>query len=97
MLQKYSVLFDGIDLGPMARPKHNIETGETRHVHQAPYRVVPHERRVISEEIERMLELKVIQPSHSPCSSLAVLVPKKDGSTRFCIHYRRLNNLSLRD
>ena len=44
-----------------------------------------------------MLEGGVVEPSASPWESPIVLVQKKDGSTRFCVEYRKLNNVTRKD
>ena len=44
-----------------------------------------------------MLDAGVIRPSNSPWCNAVVLVRKKDGSLHFCIDFRRLNSLTVKD
>ena len=44
-----------------------------------------------------MLDIDAVQKSHSPWASTVVLVQKKDGSLRFCINLRKLNNQTIKD
>ena len=54
-------------------------------------------RRKVEELVDDMLQKKVIHPSKSPWASPVVLVAKKNGDTRFCVDYRRLNLVTKMD
>ena len=47
--------------------------------------------------ILEMFDIGAIQKSHSPWASAVVLVQKRDGSLRFCIDLRKLNNQTIKD
>jgi len=50
----------------------------------------------IDEQAEQMLQASVVEPSASLWSSNVVLAKKSDGSLRFCIDYRMLNDLTYK-
>nr|CBN80982.1 Uncharacterized protein [Dicentrarchus labrax] len=61
------------------------------------YRIPEARRQAVEEEVKKMLQLGVIEPSHSPWSNPIVLVPKPDESWRFCNDFRQLNKASKFD
>jgi hypothetical protein len=52
---------------------------------------------IIDEEVDKMLAEGVIEPSDSPWSSPIVLAKKKDGKHRFCIDFRKVNEVTRKD
>ncbi|UYV75684.1 K02A2.6-like, partial [Cordylochernes scorpioides] len=72
---------------PTSTVKHKNNTGDHSPIKQRPYRVAPSERRLIQDEVNKMIENHIVKPSESPWSSPVILVRKKDGTWRFCVDY----------
>lgn len=70
---------------------------EASPVNIRPYRYSYFQKNEIEKQITDMLNSGIIQPSHSPFSSPVLLVKKKDDTWRFCINYRELNKMTIRD
>ncbi|GFU65992.1 retrovirus-related Pol polyprotein from transposon 412 [Trichonephila clavipes] len=85
------------DFGKTRLTKHRIDTGEHPPIKQHPRRLPFAKKEEIQKLIEDMKNNDVIEPSSSPWASPIVLVRKKDGSTRFCVDYRRLNDVTKKD
>ncbi|UYV70144.1 K02A2.6-like, partial [Cordylochernes scorpioides] len=89
--------FGSTPIKPTSTVKHKINTGDQSPIKQRPYRVAPSERRLIQDEVNKMIENLIVKPSESPWSSPVILVRKKDGTWRFCVDYRRLNKTTKKD
>lgn len=66
-------------------------------IRQRAYRINPIMQKHMDAELEKMLANEVIEKSNSAWSSPALLIPKKDGSYRFCVDYRQLNKVTNPD
>ena len=64
-------------------------------IRQRPYRVPLTQRPVLEKHIDQMLEAGIIRRSNSPWLSPVIVVPKKDGSQRICIDFRKLNAITV--
>ncbi|CAM4327748.1 unnamed protein product, partial [Lepidochelys olivacea] len=76
---------------------HRVQTGSHPPIRCSPFRVTGKTAQDLEREVRDMLVLGVIQPSASPWASPVVLVPKKDGSVRFCVDYWKLNAITVSD
>lgn len=101
LLVSYADVFANPDRPP---PSSNLTPYEIPLVPDAqPVRVPPRHRwspaeaRQVQEEVDRMLAGGVIRRSHSPWSSPIVLVRKQDNSLRFCVDFRKVNDLVVDD
>ncbi|UYV78615.1 K02A2.6-like [Cordylochernes scorpioides] len=62
-----------------------------------PYRIPYSDYPEIKYQKEKMLENEIIEPSNSPYAAPVTLVRKGDGSKRFCVDFRKLNELMTVD
>ena len=86
-----------MDIGRTHLAEHVIDTGNARPIFQKPYRVEFKNREIIEKEVEKMLAMDLIEPCKSPWASPVVLIPNPDGSIRFCIDFRKINKVTVRD
>ena len=77
--------------------EHDVDVGDARPIKQHPYRMNPDKRELAEKEVEYMLKHDIIRPSSSSWSSPCVLVPKPNGSVRFCTDYRKVNAVTKTD
>ncbi|MGL5119019.1 MAG: reverse transcriptase family protein, partial [Plesiomonas shigelloides] len=76
---------------------HDIDVGSHPPVKQNAYRVNPEKRNLMKQETQYLLEHGLAVPSSSPWCSPCLLVPKSDGTSRFCTDYRKVSALTKPD
>ena len=85
------------DIGRTNIVEHEIHLTD-EHPFKEPFRKIPPALvEEVREHLKEMLEIGVIRESTSPFSSNVVIVRKKDGTIRFCIDYRKLNQRTEKD
>ena len=104
LVRKYSSVFwlPGVPLGTIHGFEHSILTGEATPFHHLPYCKLPSELQAIKEEIQRMLQLSIIELSRSAWGSPCILIrkPPEPGNPPplcFVVDYRSLNAVTIND
>jgi hypothetical protein len=99
LLSNFSHLFtEPTSLHPTRQTDHHIPLLHgSDPVNVRPYRYPQFQKREIELQIQNMIAQGIIQPSSSAFSSPVLLVRKKDGSWRFCVDYRALNAITIKD
>ena len=85
------------DLGQTSLSFHTIDTGNNQPIRQHARRLPFHQHKELSDLVDSMLSRGIIESSDSPWASPVVLVRKKDGKTRFCVDFRKLNDCTRKD
>ena len=91
LIGQYPDVFTSLP-GRTDQNEHNIKLLTSDPIQSKVYPIPFQTRDVMESEIKKMLD--IIEQSVSPYSSPVVLVPKKDGSVRFCIDFCKLNKVT---
>lgn len=84
-------------LGKTTLLTHKIDVGNAPPSKQRHYAISPAIQAKMNEEVDRMLQLGVIEESRSPWSSPVTVVSKAGGKSRLCLDARQLNSVTIKD
>ncbi|GBM66435.1 Transposon Ty3-I Gag-Pol polyprotein [Araneus ventricosus] len=99
LLKEFQNLFStcDADVGRCNMTQHRINTGDHPPIKQYPRRLPLARKEEADNLVKEMVDNGIIEESSGPWASPIVLVKKKDGSTRFCVDYRKLNEITKKD
>ena len=97
ILWRNKILFDPTPSIINIPPQSAIKTGDHPPVSSKQYSAPNKDQEIKLEETQKLLERGQIEASTSPWSYPIVLVKKKDRTMRFCIDYRRLNAITIKN
>jgi len=97
ILWRHKILFDPTPSIINIPPQSAIKTADHPPIFSKQYPASPKDQLIKSQETQKLLDRGQIEESNSPWSSPVVLVKKKDNALRFCIDYRRLNAITIKD
>ena len=99
ILCQYSDVFaeHDLDLGCYSNIKHEINTENAAPTRLRMRRTPIHFQEEEEKHLKKLLDIGVIEPSNSEWAAAPVLIRKKDGSVRYAIDYRALNNVTVKN
>lgn len=96
LVRSFPELFNDVPSGTTVL-QHDIVVGSASPIKQHAYRCPIGKREVMKREVEYLIDNGFAKKSTSPWSSPCVLVPKADGSFRFCTDFRKVNSVTVPD
>ncbi|GBN57088.1 Transposon Ty3-I Gag-Pol polyprotein [Araneus ventricosus] len=99
LLQEIQNLFStsDSDVGRCNMTQHRINAGNHPPIKKFRRRLSLSKKEEAEGLVKEMVDNGIIEESSRPWASPIVLVKKKDGSTRFCVDYRKLNEITIKD
>ncbi len=95
---RQAIALPGEYLGVTTQVRHHISLQpNTQPTYVPSYRLPYSQKQVVQQKVDELLQEGVIQESHSTWNSPLFLVPKKDGSYRPVIDFRKVNALTIPD
>ena len=98
LLDEYKDVFskEGQPISSTSLVEHEIHT--TGPAIRLPFRRQnPVIRDIEQQQVKEMLRDEVIRPSTRPWASPVVMVKKRDGTMRFCVDFRKMNDATIKD
>ena len=101
LIQQFSSIFafDKYDVGLISTSRCNIELNSHVPINLRPYRCNPKEREILKEQIQNLINRKLIQKSTSQYAFPVTMVKKKDADKKelLCVDFRKLNAVTIPD
>ena len=99
LLMEYHNVFslEKNEMGCTDTTEHVIELTKSEPFKERFRQIAPPLMEEVRQHLQEMLDGGAIRPSNSPWCNAVVLVRKKDGTLRFCIDFRRLNDRTKKD
>lgn len=97
VLVDYAKVFGEDTIGRCKSVEHCIRLNVNRPVVMKARQYSAEHRKAIDKQISEMLAKGVVRQSSSPFAAEVVMVRKKEGTWRFCVDYRMLNKITIKD
>lgn len=68
-----------------------VDTGDVKPVKQCQYLISTYMLKILNEDLDEMLKLGVVEPSHSSWHNPVLLVKKSSNEYRLCLYIRNVN------
>ena len=97
LLEYYDICSHDDEYGKTTLVEHEIHTADVPPIRCKGRPINPVMQENFKEQLDLWKSQGVIEPSSSPWSFCLLPVPKKNGKVRWCVDYRKLNEVTLKD